>query len=185
MGHSGKAMLLTGQYRRSLDDKLRVAVPKPFREALTAAPLYLTPGLDGCLALYPEAEFAALADRLANASPATAPARDYARLFFSQAECLSADKQGRLRLPAELAQWATLQSEIVLVGVRDHLEIWDAAKWDQYVAQRDHSFTDLAEAALGGARPPAESPSMPSAPCPPASESRKLPTAAAQRPAPR
>ena len=41
-------MLLTGSYRRALDDKLRLAIPKPLRDQLQAdAPLYLTPGLDG------------------------------------------------------------------------------------------------------------------------------------------
>lgn len=153
MGQSGDEMLLTGQYRRSLDDKLRVAIPKPLRDALTAGPLYLTPGLDGCLALYPEADFAALADRLATGSPAAPATRDYSRLFFSQAECVNADRQGRLRLPAELAKWANLESEVVLIGVRDRLEIWNAAGWDAYVAQRDHSFNDLAVAALGGPAP--------------------------------
>ena len=143
-------MLLTGQYRRTLDDKLRVAVPKPLREALLAGPLYVTPGLDGCLALYAEAQFAQLADRLAGGSPAAPATRDYSRLFFSQAECVTADRQGRVRLPGSLAEWAQLAGDVVLVGVRDHLEIWNAAAWNAYVAQRDHQFNELAELALGG-----------------------------------
>ena len=92
-------MLLTGSYRRALDDKLRLAIPKPLRDQLPAdSPLYLTPGLDGCVAIYPQAAFAALADRLAASSPAAREVRDYSRLFFSQATTATPDSQWRLRI---------------------------------------------------------------------------------------
>ena len=120
-------MLLTGSYRRALDDKLRLAIPKPLRDQLPAdSPLYLTPGLDGCLAIYPQAAFAALADRLAASSPAAREVRDYSRLFFSQATTAAPDSQWRLRVPAELIKWAKLSGEAMIVGVRDHLEVWAA-----------------------------------------------------------
>jgi MraZ protein len=142
-------MLLTGSYRRALDDKLRLAIPKPLREQLpTDSPLYLTPGLDGCLAIYPQAAFAALADRLAASSPAAREVRGYSRLFFSQASTVTPDSQWRLRVPAELIQWAKLEGEAMVVGVRDHIEVWAAARWDEYVAQCDGQYEQLAEAAL-------------------------------------
>jgi MraZ protein len=142
-------MLLTGSYRRALDDKLRLAIPKPLRDQLPPdAPLYLTPGLDGCLAIYPQAAFAALADRLAASSPAAREVRDYSRLFFSQATTATPDSQWRLRVPAELIKWAKLSGEAMIVGVRDHLEVWAAERWDEYVAQCDGQYEQLAEAAL-------------------------------------
>ena len=58
--------MFTGSYRRALDDKHRLPLPKPLRDSIPDGVRYfLTPGLDGCLALYPETEFAALAERLA------------------------------------------------------------------------------------------------------------------------
>lgn len=142
-------MLLTGTYRRALDDKLRLAIPKPLRDQLPAdLPLYLTPGLDGCLAIYPQAAFAAIADRLAATSPAAREVRDYSRLFFSQAAIATPDSQWRVRIPAELIEWSKLDGEAVVVGVRDHVEVWAADRWDEYVARRDGQYEQLAEAAF-------------------------------------
>jgi MraZ protein len=142
-------MLLTGSYRRALDDKLRLAIPKPLRDQLPAeSPLYLTPGLDGCVAIYSQAAFAALADRLEASSPAAREVRDYSRLFFSQASTVSPDAQWRLRIPAELIKWGKLGSDAMIVGVRDHIEVWAAERWDEYVAGCDGQYEQLAEAAL-------------------------------------
>jgi MraZ protein len=142
-------MLFTGAYRRALDEKLRLPLPKPLREPLEpAARLYLTPGLDGCLALYTEAAFSFLAERLAASSPAAREVRDYSRMFYSQAACVTPDGQWRVRIPPELRQWASLDGEVVIVGVRDHMELWSAAKWDQYVARCDPHYDLLAEHAL-------------------------------------
>src|SRR5262245_13011116 len=87
-------MLFTGSYRRALDDKLRLPIPKPLRDAgAEPGKFYLTPGLDGCLALYPESAFAALGERLAANSPAARDVRDYSRMFYAQAACVTPDRQ--------------------------------------------------------------------------------------------
>jgi MraZ protein len=142
-------MMFTGAYRRSLDDKLRLPIPKPLRQSeATAGRFYLTFGLDGCLALYPESTFADLAGRLAARAPEAREVRDYSRLFFSQAACVTPDGQWRFRVPTELAQWAGLAGEVMIVGVRDHVEIWAVDKWQQYVSRCDPQYDQLAELAL-------------------------------------
>ena len=146
-------MLLTGSYRRALDDKLRLAIPKPLREQLQPGELlYLTPGLDGCLAVYTPAAFSALADRLEASSPAAREVRSYSRLFFSQATAVTPDAQWRFRVTPELTTWAELSGEVMVVGVRDHLEVWAVEKWERYVAQCDGQYELLAEVALVGKR---------------------------------
>jgi len=64
-------MLLTGTYERALDEKLRLALPKRFRELLGSdgQTLFLTPGTDGSLALFDGPAFARMADKLAAQSP--------------------------------------------------------------------------------------------------------------------
>lgn len=171
-------MLLTGSYRRTLDDQLRLAIPKPLRDQLTVGmAIYLTPGLDGCLAVYPQEAFNALADRLAESSPAAREVRDYSRLFFSQAACVTPDSQWRFRVPLELIKWANLSGETVMVGVRDHFEVWACDRWEEYVAGCDGQYEQLAEAALLGAvegqkaAPAVPSPALSSPP----SETRNMP----------
>src|SRR5262245_41980025 len=100
-------MLLTGTFNRAIDEKLRVAIPKPLREALGSpakGALYVAPGTDGSLAMYTEDSLAALANRLASASPNAQDVRAYSRLFYARAQAVELDGQGRVRIPAELAE---------------------------------------------------------------------------------
>ena len=142
-------MLLTGTYPRTVDDKGRFALPKRLRDIL-AEPntLYVTQGLDQCLWLFTEAEFERLATKLDQAPTADAEARVFRRLFFAQAETVEMDKTGRLLVPERLAQFAGLEREVVLVGVRDHLELWDAAKWNAYVNTNAARFDSVADKAF-------------------------------------
>lgn len=149
-------MLLTGSYRRTLDDKLRLAIPKQLRDAVgftDQTVLYLAPGTDGSLAIYTQDVFDQLGQRMAAASPAAQEMRSFSRLFYAQAQMAEVDKQGRLRIPPELAQLAKLTSEVVLLGVRDHMELWDAAAWMAYLTDNQPKYDRLAENALAGEVP--------------------------------
>jgi MraZ protein len=144
-------MLLTGTYVRAIDEKLRVAIPKPLREALgtlARGVLYVAPGTDGSLALYTEDALARLAQRLAQASPTGQDVRAFGRLFYARAQAVELDGQGRVRVPVELAELAGLGKEAVLIGVQDHLELWDRGRWEQYVSQKQNQFDKIAEAAF-------------------------------------
>ena len=144
-------MLLTGTFARAVDEKLRIAIPKPLREALgnlAKSVLYVAPGMDGSLALYTEEALAALADRLKQASPNAVDVRAFGRLFYARAQAVELDAQGRVRVPAELAELAGLGREAVLVGVNDHLELWDRNRWQQYVAEKQGQYDAIAEGAF-------------------------------------
>ena len=51
-------------------------------------------------------------------------------------------------VPERLGKFAGLQKEIVLIGVRDHLELWDAVRWQAYVDQHSAQFDSAAEKAF-------------------------------------
>jgi MraZ protein len=144
-------MLLTGTFGRAVDEKLRVAIPKPLREALgtlAKGVLYVAPGTDGSLAIYTEEALAELARRLQQASPNAQDVRAFSRLFYARAQAVELDSQGRMRIPPELAALTGLAKEAVLVGVQDHLELWERGRWEQYVAQRQDQYDQIAEAAF-------------------------------------
>ena len=150
-------MLLTGTFVRSIDEKLRLAIPKKLRETLgqpTSQQLFIAPGTDGSLAIYTEEALTRLGERLAAASPAGPDVRAFGRMFYAQAQAADLDEQGRLRIPAELAKWAGLGGEAVLLGVQDHLELWDRGRWEVYLAERQGRFDQIAEGAF--ARPPVD-----------------------------
>lgn len=147
-----KTMLLTGTYLRTLDEKRRFAIPKRIRDALgcsTEPVVYLAPGTDGSLSLYALDAFNRLADQLDRVSPTAHDVRAFSRMFFAHAQSVELDRQGRVRVSPELAELASLTKEIVLVGVRDHLEIWDRSRWEDYLQGKQSHYDEIAENAFG------------------------------------
>lgn len=142
-------MLLTGTYERSLDEKFRVALPKAFRQWLADhRHVVVTPGTDVCLALFSPPAFERLAQRLAARSPAGQDVRAFSRLLYAQSHTVELDGQGRIRIPAELARWAGIESQVVLLGVGDHAELWNPSRWEAYLADLQPRYDELAEKAL-------------------------------------
>ena len=142
-------MPLTGTYVRNLDDKHRLAIPKSLREEMgNGERVYLAPGTETSLVLYSETEFEAVASRFAAASSHRPDTRNYLRLFYSRAERLDVDKQGRVRIPERLVQFASLEREVVLLGVHDHAEIWDQSRWQHFLEQNAAEFDRLATDAI-------------------------------------
>ena len=150
------AMLLTGTFVRTLDEKHRLSVPRSLRQALDSTVFYLTPGTDGSLTLFPEGSFAEIAEQLARGSATGPDIRAFSRLFYAQARRLDMDRHGRLRIPSELAELAGFGKEIVLLGVRDHLELWDRQRWNGYLAQEQLRYDEIADLAFDGPRRPNE-----------------------------
>jgi MraZ protein len=142
-------MLLTGTFARTLDDKKRLGLPKRIRDLLgDPTTLFVTPGPDQSLWLYTQAGLEQLAGRLDQAPAADAEARVFRRLYFAQTEAVDVDRAGRILVPDRLLQFAGLTHDVVLLGVRDHLELWDAARWQQYLAQHAPRFDAVAEGAF-------------------------------------
>ncbi len=145
-------MLLTGKFTRSVDDKLRIAIPKRLRDAMSSTPtsdVYIAPGTDGSLAIYSPEAFAKLAQRMESAPPAQEDVRAFNRLFYAQTERVEIDAQGRIRIPVELAQLAQLDKEAVMLGIQDHIELWDRLRWDQYLSATAPRYDQIAERAMG------------------------------------
>src|SRR5262245_26932660 len=145
-------MFLTGNFERSLDEKLRLALPKRFRELFDSeGPLVVTIGTDNSLAVFSRSAFAAFAQKLASRSPAGHDVRAFSRLLLAQSHSVELDSQGRIRLPAELARIAGLERDVVLLGVGDHMELWNKSRWEAYLAEFAPRYDELAESALGDA----------------------------------
>ena len=143
-------MLLTGTHPRSLDDKKRIALPKRVREQLgETKQLFVTPGSDQTLWLYDQRGLESVGAKLDQAPATDSEARVYRRLFFAQTEEVDIDGQSRILIPERLLQFAGLEREVVLLGVRDHLELWNAARWQEYFTQHGPRFDSVAESAFG------------------------------------
>lgn len=126
--------MFTGEYRHAIDEKGRVAVPVRFRATLAGGAL-VSRWLDACLALFPSGAWEDLAAKV-GALPISDPgARTFSRFIFSGAFDVELDRQGRFVIPAALREWAQLAGEAVVVGARDHVEIWAPPRWTAYSAE--------------------------------------------------
>ena len=137
--------MLVGEYEHTIDDKNRLTLPAKFRESF-AEGIVVTRGLDGCLYAYRRPDWGRLVDsQLATLDTLSQESRRLHRFFFSGATEAELDKQGRLMLPVALTKHAKLGRDVVVAGVRDHLEIWDRAAWRRELAEVEGSAEDVAE----------------------------------------
>jgi MraZ protein len=121
--------MLLGEYEHALDDKNRVTLPARFRQSF-ADGVFVGKGIDPCLVVYPPDGWSRLVEeQLSGLNPFSREARQMSRFLFSGAVETDLDKQGRIMVPPPLLEHAGLVREVVVAGVRDHLELWDPAAW--------------------------------------------------------
>jgi MraZ protein len=123
--------MFIGEYQHAVDSKNRMIIPSKFREEL-GSKFVLTKGLDGCLYAYTLEEWKILEDKLKRLPLTNKDARAIVRFFFSGANEIDIDKQGRSLIPQNLLEYAGIEKEIVSIGVSTRVEIWSKEKWDEY-----------------------------------------------------
>jgi len=130
-------LLLTGEYQHTIDDKNRVLVSNKLRNQIDTdehgSNFYLVLGSNGILCLYPEKHFEQLVAAGAPKGAAPDEAVAFERMSFALASRVELDRQGRLLLNDRLRTRAGLKEQITLVGVRDHIEIWNNDNWEDYL----------------------------------------------------
>ena len=123
--------MFTGEYRHTVDDKGRIAVPARFRVQLEGGAV-VSRWIDGCLAIHSRSGWDALTARVAGLPITDSAARLFQRQIFAGALEADLDRQGRVLVPAYLREETGLATDAVVVGVRDHAEIWAPARWADY-----------------------------------------------------
>ena len=136
--------MLLGEHEHTLDDKNRLTLPAKLREQL-GAHVVVSRGLDGCLYVYSQSEWARLAERVGSLDPFSREARTMQRWFFASGSDAELDKQGRMVIPVTLLANASIGREVTVAGVYDHLEIWDRAAWREQQQTVEGSAEDVAE----------------------------------------
>ena len=133
-------LLLTGEYRHVVDSKSRVLISNKLRNQIDSeehgSNFYLVLGANGILCLYPEKYFEQIVLSVAPQTTAPDEAVAFERMSFALTSKVELDNQGRLLLNENLRKRAGLKDQITLVGVRDHIELWNKESWEQYLS--DH-----------------------------------------------
>ncbi len=128
--------MFLGEYFHRVDEKGRVVMPSSFRRDLEEGSV-VTKGQDGQLVIFPRADFEAKAREVME-RPQDRGGRQFSRTVFAGADSQTPDRTGRVTLKTELRQFADLEagSEIAVLGVFDHIELWPK---DRYLSERTNA----------------------------------------------
>ena len=105
----------------------------------------ITKGLDGCLFGFSQNEWENFETKLKTLPLTNKNARDFVRFFLPEAMECEIDKQGRFLISSNLRNVATLEKEVIIIGVGTRIEIWNKEKWENYNNEENISADDIAE----------------------------------------
>ena len=129
-----------GSFPVKLDEKNRIILPARARATL-ADQTYLAQGLGECIFVFSTEQFAKFCAHLREQTLPGIDPMDFDRLFFASVVNQVPDKQGRVTIPLMHRQYAQLGRELMIIGLEDRFEIWDAARWGNYQTQHLEAFS--------------------------------------------
>lgn len=131
--------MFTGEYKHSIDPKNRMFLPSTMREEL-GDEVFVVKGVDTCIAVYPKDAWDEFTAKL-NLLPEM-KARRVKRTLMASAIKTKIDSQGRVLITQSHKDYAGLDKNVYVIGVGNHVEIWDEDKW---IAENDMNSEELAE----------------------------------------
>ena len=122
-----ECVLFTGEYEYTIDAKGRLAIPAEIRSWLDpqkgGCGFYITAGPNDALWLWPERTFERIAGAIEESLLQTEEQIEFDEITFPSARHLEMDKSGRVLLPQKMIETAGIGSKVMILGMRDHLEL--------------------------------------------------------------
>lgn len=147
MGESGEKwgnLMFIGEYKHSIDEKGRLALPAKFRGKLSDG-VVITKGLENSLVVYTKEEWDKIASEVSQMPYTQSNARAYSRMVLAGANDCNLDRQGRINIPQNLRDFAGLKTNAVVVGVYSRIEVWEAKAWQDYQVRTEKDAGTIAE----------------------------------------
>lgn len=143
--------VLFGEYDLNVDDKNRLLIPSEVRSRIKpeedGEAWFLVIGTDRRPWLYPEKYYEQLVTRVPGDITPAHDLHEFDQMHFALASRLEPDKQGRVLLPDKNLKRAGIKKEVTLIGVRDHLELWNRADWEARREELERRGPEIALAA--------------------------------------
>jgi MraZ protein len=138
----------TSEYDCKLDAKGRLALPSKVRAALpdnASEELVMRRGFEPCLVLYPMLEYKKIYSRVRSLNEFNEEYRMFQRSFFRGNVDVELDGAGRINIPKRMMEFASLEKEVILVGLGNRIEIWNPDLYEQYLIQDASEYSKMAE----------------------------------------
>jgi len=149
-------MFFVGTFELTIDAKNRLSIPYPIRSKMNAdsdgRSFYVLPGRrQRTLAIYPDRYFERLRADATPTEQHTDAVYEWRQFEYSQGVLVDPDTQGRILVPEWLLKRAGIGREVSLIGVQDHLELWNReefaafqdSRWPDYPRQRARAMEEL------------------------------------------
>ncbi|GMA70442.1 transcriptional regulator MraZ [Leuconostoc litchii] len=136
--------MFMGEYSHTLDTKSRLIIPAKFRNQL-GDQFIITKWMEKSLRAMPMSVWEKLQEQLNQLPIGKKDARAFRRFVMAGALEAEFDKQGRIVVPNNLREYASLEKSVVVTGVGDSFEIWSAENWADYTAETAEDFDNIAE----------------------------------------
>ena len=140
---------LNGQYTVTFDPKSgRLAIPARHRKGMPEdqrSELYVTRGFEQCVTAYYKDSWAEFKDKITDRKLKKIQLNALKRQFIGRMNQVAFDKQGRISLNSDLIDYAGLQqeSEVIIVGCEDYLEIWSPKLYQKYAEESEDEIQEL------------------------------------------
>jgi MraZ protein len=136
-----------GQETYSIDEKGRVNVPTKMRKSIqpeAGDTFILTRGVDKCIVAYPMNEWKVYEEKFAKLNQYSEKDRFFLRMILSWSEEVEMDAQQRVSVPKRLREFAGIESKVTIVGMIDHIELWQPEEFEKYLSGQAESYEDVA-----------------------------------------
>ena len=147
VGESGIDMFY-GQRELVIDDKSRVVLPSLYRDQFTGGKCFLTLGMDSCIQIYPKEVFEEKAKEIMQLNDFSREAREIKRTYLGNTFEIQIDSHNRILLPKTLSNKVSIDQKVMIVGVYDHLEMWDYSLYLQKEKEAEAAYEQNAQALL-------------------------------------
>ncbi|MDR2813009.1 MAG: hypothetical protein LBB05_04480 [Puniceicoccales bacterium] len=122
-----------GEYARSADEKMRIALPAKWRPDNEADTFLALPNPAGCITVYPPKMITRLEEKVAEVSFGDTQGQMVLARLFSKADTFSCDNKGRVKIEERLLKHAQIRSEVIFVGGGSTFNIWEPEKFKNYL----------------------------------------------------
>lgn len=138
-----------GRFDCKLDPKGRFYLPSAYKLAFSTKAkkeIVVTTNLyqgRKCLDVFTLKNWEKLEKRIASLPQLNSSVQAFRRFYMSSGQVLKVDSQSRITIPQSLSEYASLQGEIVLVGMGDKFELWSTPSWSELHSQMAMSFEQV------------------------------------------
>jgi len=137
-----------GSYSYSVDSKGRINIPSKLRKYVSPEAnetFVITRGFERCLFIYPLDEWANLEQSIRQLSASNAESRFFIRTLLQYATECQLDAQSRITIPKELMQFAGIEDQVFILGVLEHIEVWNPRIHQEYSSSQTESYENIAQ----------------------------------------